>query len=139
MPPTCADEQTDGSSSVISEDLGVPGPRDPAASSWMRTGGAWWCLPLALDQAVVLCSWDARGCGTRPVTCACVQKRWREHSAARKKGRGKMEGGKGIFKEEKLKENERQEPRNNHAFCWMLLSSSSTIVINLLFLRIKAM
>ena len=44
---------------------------------------------------MVLCSWEARGCGNRPVTRACVQKRLRKPSAAREKGKGKMEGREG--------------------------------------------
>lgn len=71
-PPTCADEQTDGSSSVISEDPN-PGPRDPAASSDEDGAGDGWCLPLALTRRIVLCSWDAVGWDPPCHSCLCSE------------------------------------------------------------------
>ena len=90
----------------VQSSLRTWGPRTQRPSCFLLDedgeGGRGGACPSPWSRRMVLCSWEARGCGNRPVTRACVQKRLRKPSAAREKGKGKMEGRREILKRTKI-------------------------------------
>ena len=129
--PHCADEQTDGSSSVISEDMGSQDPETQLASlGWGWGGGMWWSLPLALEQVdgpVLLRGLWVWESPCHPCLCSEEMTRvWHNQRGRRKDGR---EGG--NLRKRKMK--------GTLGTAWFLLDAPSSIKIvsNLLILRMK--
>ena len=122
--PHCADEQADG---PVQSSLRTWGPRIQRSSCLLLDedrewghGGPW---PSPLTRQMVLCSWEARGCGNHSATHACVQKRQWEHDTTREKGRREDGREEENFKKKK---HWRKMKDRNLGTAWFLLDVLSS-------------